>query len=350
MEQQDPGRVMPDSVANAPGAGRQTWHIHVINSPDMAPYDISVETLERIFEELIRSGQMSLTVTESVDATALTDEMRDANVLVGYHLPRSRIAEMPRLRLIHLTSAGVNHLLPMDWLPRRVVLTKSSGIHSDVAGEYVSCALLMLNIGIPAYVDRQRDAVWKPEHNLSIRGKTAVVVGLGALGGTAAQQAKNLGLRVIGVRRRSRTHRYADTVVGPGALAEVLPQADFLVIAAPLTPATRGLIGRREIGLLKNDAGVVNISRAGVVDTAALAERLDRYTLRGAVIDVWDEEPLPPESAYWHVRGMVITPHISADVPPRIYGERVMQLLKDDIVRLMAGRSPRNRVSRTQGY
>jgi glyoxylate/hydroxypyruvate reductase len=341
---------MPDSSANGPDISGQPWHIHVINSPDMTPYCISAETLEHAFDDLVRGGRVSLTVTESSDATAVTDEMRDAEILVCQRLPRSRIAEIHRLRLIHLASAGVDHLLPLTWLPRGVMLTNSSGIHSDVAGEYVSCALLMLNIGIPAYIGCQRDAVWKPDNNMSIRGKAAVVVGLGALGGAAAQHAKNLGLRVIGVRRRSHPHRYADTVVGPEALARVLPQADFLVIAIPLTPATRGMIGRREIGLLKSDAGVVNISRSAVVDTAALAERLDRRELRGAVVDVWDEEPLPPQSGYWQVRNMILTPHISADVPPRLYGERVMRLLKDHTVRLMAGRPLRNRVSRTYGY
>lgn len=342
--------TIPGSFAKPQNQNRQSWHIHVVNSPDVAPYEITPAKLRDMLEDLSRSTQASFTVTESHDATAMTAEMRDAEILLCHDLPRSHITAMPRLQLIHLVSAGVDHLLPLDWLPRHVVLTNSRGIHSDIAGEYVLCALLMLNIGIPTYVNRQRDAVWQPEYNASIRGKVAVLVGLGALGSAAAHQAKRLGLRVVGIRRTVRPHRYADTVLGPDALADVLPQTDFLVITVPLTPATRGMIGRREVGWLKRAAGVINISRAGVVDFDALAERLDRNELRGAVVDVWDEEPLPPQSRCWHVRNLIVTPHISADVPPPQYGERVMRILRDNVVRRLAGKPLRNRVSGIHGY
>lgn len=341
---------MPESVVKPQHHGGPSWRIHIINSPDMAIYQISPAKLRDTLEDLSRSSKVSLTVTQSNDASAITAEMRDAKILVCHSLPRSRVAELTQLGLIHLVSAGIDHLLPLTWLPRNVILTNSSGIHSDIAGEYVQCALLMLNIGIPAYVNRQREAEWKPEYNVSIRGKVAVVVGLGALGTAVAQQAKRLGLRVIGIRRRTRPHRYADAILGSEALEDVLPQADFLVITIPLTPATRGMIGRKEIDLLKRGAGVVNISRAGVVDYAALAERLDRQELRGAVVDVWDEEPLPQQSQFWHVRNLIITPHISADVPPVEYGERVMRVLKDNLMRLLTGKPLKNRVDRIHSY
>jgi phosphoglycerate dehydrogenase-like enzyme len=341
---------MPDSTAKPRDRVARSWHIHILNAPDMAQYQLTPARLRSVLEDLIQHAQLTLTVTQSTDSAIVTDEMKDAEVLVCHSLPMSRIADLPRLRLIHLASAGIDHLLPLDWLPRRVILTNSSGIHADVAGEYVLCALLMLNIGMPAYVDHQRRAEWSPKNNNSIRGKVAVVLGLGALGSVAAQQAKTLGLRVIGIRRSARPHRYADEVVGPGALREVLPEADFLVITNPLTPASRGMIGREELGLLKESAGLINISRAGVVDSAALAERLNRHELSGAIVDVWDEEPLPQLSPFWQVRNLVITPHISADVPPIEYGERVMMVLKDNLARLVEAKPLKTRIHRMHGY
>jgi phosphoglycerate dehydrogenase-like enzyme len=274
--------------------------------------------------------------------------MRTAHVLVGFGLPARRIAELADLRWIHLVSAGVNHLLPLDWLPPRVALTNSSGVHAELAGEYGAAALLMLNFRVPAHASNQRRGHWDQHFNSPIGGKTVVLIGLGAIGGSVARQARRLGLRVLGVRRSRRPHPYTDRVFGPGDLPDLLPRADFVVVTAPMTPETRHMLGAKELDRLKPEAGLVNMSRAGLVDYEALTRKLEAGELAGAVIDVCNPEPLPAASPLWQTRNLVITPHISSD--PVDYVERMTRIFLDNVSRLLAGRPLRNRVLADRGY
>lgn len=323
--------------------------IHAVNPPEMkAEYAIRPAELARALADVARDKDLALTVTESDDPSAVTPEMRAADVLVGFLLPHARIAELPRLRWIHLTSAGADHLLPLDWLPRHVALTNSSGVHAEHAGHYALCALLMLNIGVPGHLENQRRGIWDQVFHSPIEGKTLVLVGVGAIGAAVARQAKRLGLRVVGVRRSHRPRRQVDEMVGPGELDAVLPRADFLVVTAPLTPATRGMIGRRQLDLLRPQAGVVCMSRAGLVDYDALARKLERGELRGAVVDVCDPEPLPPSAPLWAVPRLIVTPHISSDPPD--YAQRVIAVLARNVRRFADGRPLFNRVRPADGY
>jgi phosphoglycerate dehydrogenase-like enzyme len=137
-------------------------------------------------------------------------------------------------------------------------------------------------------------------------------------------------------------------VYAPGDLPAILPRADFVLVTAALTPETRGMLGAKELSLLRPGAGVINMSRAGLVDYQALGAKLERGELRGAVIDVCDPEPLPPESPLWKVRDLLITPHISSD--PLDYVERTMAIIEDNLRRLLAGRPLRNTVDPARGY
>lgn len=323
-------------------------HVHLLNASDIAAYAIPAKALEDRLRGLAKVLRLDLAVTESHDLAEVTDAMREATVLVGFNLPTDRVGELANLRWIHLISAGVDHLLPLDWLPPRVVMTNSSGVHADLAGEYAACALLMLNVGMPRHATNQRAGRWDQVFNAPIRGKTVVLIGVGAIGGAAAMHAKRLGLRVLGVRRSRTRHRYVDEMFGPGRLRAILPRADFVVVTAPLTPDTRHLIGQRELDLLPPHAGVVNMSRAGLVDYEALGRKLARGELRGAIVDVCDPEPLPPDASLWRVRDLLITPHVSSD--PLDYVDRTMAIIADNLRRLCLGRPLRNQVGRDRGY
>jgi phosphoglycerate dehydrogenase-like enzyme len=334
-----PGRRRP--------SGPSDLHIHLLNAPDIAAYWFEPERLRRQVQRTLK-GKRTVTVTVSEDPDDVPPAMRDAHVLVGFGLPARRIAGLADLRWIHLVSAGVNHLLPLDWLPPHVVLTNSSGVHAELAGEYGAAALLMLNFRVPTHASNQRRGHWDQHFNSPIGGKTVVLIGLGAIGGSVARQARRLGLRVLGVRRSRRPHPYADRVFGPGDLPDLLPRADFVVVTAPLTPETRHLLGAKELDRLKPEAGLVNMSRAGLVDYEALARKLEAGELAGAVIDVCNPEPLPSTSPLWPTRNLVITPHISSD--PVDYVERMTRIFLDNVSRLLAGRPLRNRVLADRGY
>jgi phosphoglycerate dehydrogenase-like enzyme len=282
------------------------------------------------------------------DPRDVPEAMRHAHVIAGFELPLDRIGELRDLRWIHLVSAGVNHLLPLDWLPSGVALTNSSGVHAELAGEYGAAALLALNFRLPAHATHQRRGYWDQVFNAPIRGKTVVLIGLGAIGGSVARHARRLGLRVLGVRRSGHRHSHADAVFRPAALRDLLPRADFVVVTAPLTPQSRHLLSARELHLLPPHAGVVNMSRAELVDYKTMASKLEAGELGGAIIDVCNPEPLPPDSPLWHVRNLLITPHVSSD--PTDYVERMTRIFLDNLDRLLSGRSLRNQIDRAAGY
>jgi phosphoglycerate dehydrogenase-like enzyme len=281
------------------------------------------------------------------DADALVtsnDIVRDPKFPV-----RELAAAAPRLRWIHIIGAGIEPLLPLDWLPDGMVLTNNSGVHVDKIRESALMVLLALNARLPAIVANQRRARWDAIFTPRIAGKTVLVVGIGQMGGAVANAAKALGLRVIGARRSGAPHPDVDRMVAMGALEEVLPQADFVVLATPLTPETRMLLDRRRIGLIKKGAGFFNIGRAGSVDHAALIDALHSGALSGAVLDVHDPEPLPASSPLWQADNLILTPHVTSD-DLDLYLPKTYDLIFANAARLMRGERLINVVDPARGY
>jgi phosphoglycerate dehydrogenase-like enzyme len=213
----------------------------------------------------------------------------------------------------------------------------------------MAMAYLLLNARMPAIISHQHQRRWEQLFSPSIVGKTAVIVGLGDLGAAAARAAKKLGLTVIGVRRSARGNRHADRVVLHKQLDRVLPLADFVVLAVPLTAETRGLLNARRLDLLRPSAGVINIGRAQLADYAALEHRLRRGTLGGAVLDVVEPEPLPADSSLWTTPHLIITPHISCDDGEH-YIDLSLDLWFENLARFVSGRPLHHRVNPRLGY
>lgn len=261
------------------------------------------------------------------------------------HLPLAA----PALRLIFLVHAGVDGLVPFDWLPAGVALLNNSGTHSDKAGEYVAMAVLMLANHVPFFVSRQREGTWHPRPASVASGRRATVVGLGSLGGGGARRLRLLGLCVTGVRTRAEPHPDCARVVAADGLDEVLPETEFLVLACPLTERTRGLLDRRRIALLPRGAGVVNIGRGGLVEQDALLDALDAGHLGGAVLDVVTPEPVPPGHRLWRAPNLVMTPHMSSD-DPQTYAARSLDIFFANLAAHAQGRPAPNRVDPARGY
>lgn len=276
--------------------------------------------------------------------------MRDANGLVTWDLPTDRLAERaPRLRWIHIIGAGVEHLQPLSWLPERTVLTNNRGIHAEKTAESATMAVLMLHNRIPAYATDQRSARWNPVFVPPIAGKTVAVIGVGEMGGAAARSFKALGLRVLGIRRGGDSHPAVDEMRRPDALHHVLSDADFVHITLPQTPETTGFVDRAAIRAMKPGAGLVNFGRAAVLDHNALVEALEDGHLSGAVLDVHDPEPLPPDSRLWHAPNLILTPHVSSD-DDLSYIPLTLDLILENCRRLLSGEGLRNPVNPRLGY
>ena len=272
------------------------------------------------------------------------------DIITDRTFPRATLAEAaPNLRWIHIIGAGIEPLLPLDWLPRQVTLTNNSGVHVQKTGEFAAMALLALCARLPEMVNNQQRAKWAPIFTPSIAGKTLLVVGLGDMGGAAAKAAKRLSMRVLGLRRKVRPHRHADAMLPLGQLHKGLAQADFVLVAAPLTPDTHHLIDARAIAAMKNGAGLINVGRAGVVDYAGLARALRSGKLSGAILDVFDPEPLPASSPLWKVPNLIITPHCSSDDLDH-YLPLTLDLAFANVARLRDGKRLKNAVDPATGY
>jgi phosphoglycerate dehydrogenase-like enzyme len=272
------------------------------------------------------------------------------NVIAQPGFPLRRLAAAaPRLRWIHLTSAGIDKVLPLDWLPPTVTLTNSSGIHSRKAGEYALMAMLMLHAGLPQLLAQQRAALWRQRFTPSITGRTVAIIGLGGLGGVAAKQARHLGMTVLGVRRTPTPHPHVDKLYGFRQLRSALKRADIVYVAVPLTADTRHLIDRRAFDAMKPGAALINVARAGVVDYAVLAEKLRAGALSGAMLDVFDPEPLPAGSPLWSVPNLIITPHVAMDEADQ-YIPRALDLAFRNLRSFRAGRTLQNTIDVDLGY
>jgi len=283
-------------------------------------------------------------LAETEGLVASNDIIRDPRFPLG-----ALATAAPRLRWIHIIGAGIEPLLPLDWLPAGLVLTNNSGVHAEKIREAATMALLMLNARVPAIVTNQKKACWEQIFTPCIAGKTVLVIGVGEMGAAVAVAAKALGLRVIGIRRTGAPHPAVDRMASLAELDAILPEADFVVNAAPLTPETRNLLDRRRIALMKRGAGFLNIGRAGSVDHEALAEALRTAALSGAIIDVHDPEPLPESSPLWHADNLVLTPHVTSDDLDD-YLPKTFDLVFANAARLMRGEALANVVDPARGY
>lgn len=335
--------------ASTPRGYARPVHLHIENTVKLGL--VFEASAQRVQAAIARHPGLRERVRTTIgyDGDILSTALRSADVLFCWTVARGSLAERaPNLRWIHVHGAGVSHLAPLDELPRNVTLTNSRGVHGERATEYASMALLMLNNRIPEMITNQREARWEQCFNSQISGKTLLVVGVGNLGGSVARWAKKAGMRVLGVRRTARPHRYVDQMYAPDACPSLMPDVDFVAVCAPGTPDTRHLIGRDEIASLKRGAGLVNFGRAGVVDYEALRERLERREL-SAVLDVFDPEPLPASSPLWHTPNLIITPHSSSD-DEEYYTPRTLDLVFGNMTRFIAGERLANRVNKKRGY
>ena len=290
-----------------------------------------------------------LRVTIGWDGDIIGGALKTADVMINSNPPRDGLrSRAPRLKWIQTTGAGIDGLLPLDWLPGDIALTNNRGAHGPKAEDSCAMAISLLNARLPQLMAAQRSHAWQPVFTTPVAGKTAVVIGFGDLGQAAGRAAKKLGARVIAVTRSGRAARPADAVYPVSRIDRVLPVADFVVITTPLTPQTRNLLDRRRLDLLKPGAGLVNIGRSPVVDYDALREKLAQGTLAGAVLDVFQPEPLPADSPLWDTPNLVITPHVSCDDPR--YIDRLFDFWFENFARFLKGRPLKNRIDPRRGY
>jgi len=253
----------------------------------------------------------------------------------------------PALRWVHYTGAGAEHLLTPRFLRSRIRLTNSRGVHTAGVAELAIALLLGLAKHLPNRVRAQAAHEWSQELNAGVYGKTILVIGLGSVGSAVARAARGLGMYVIGVRRSPRPARWANEVVSLDALDGVLSRADYVVLCAPETAATHGLMDASRLRRMQRGAMLVNVARGGLVDEPALIDALRDGHLGGAGLDVFVHEPLDRRSPLWDLPNVLITPHY-----PNVEGwERpTVQRFIDNAQRFLAGRPLHDLIDKRRGY
>lgn len=311
--------------------------VFVVNEARLAPALAAVPGLaERV------------SVTYGADNAALDAGLADAEVLfAGAFQARDLASRAPKLKWVQSIFAGVERLLPH--IPEHVALTNASGVHAPKAGEFTIAALLMLNSRFLDMQAAQRRREWCNIFTPVIEGKKLVILGTGAIGGAVAAHARHFGMRVTGVSRSGRPAEHFDEVVPVASLAEALDGADFLVCTLPNTPETVHLVNAEVLAGLKRGAGFVSIGRGEVVDESALIEALNSGQIGGAVLDVFETEPLPPESPFWHMDNVLVCAHCGVD-DLDAYLPRAIEIFVDNLQRYLDGKPLRNLVNRQLGY
>ncbi|WP_405718761.1 D-2-hydroxyacid dehydrogenase [Streptomyces sp. NBC_01537] len=253
-------------------------------------------------------------------------------------------------RWVHVAATGVEHVL-CDALVRDpgVILTNSQGIYDQPIAEYVLGLVLALAKDLPGTLGHQERRAWRWRETERIGGRTALVVGTGPIGRAVARLLRAVGMGVVGVGRADR----ADdpdfgTVHGPSDRTAAFAQADYVVLVAPLTPDTRGMVDARLLAAMKPTARLINVGRGALVVQDDLIEALRAGRLAGAALDVFEDEPLPASSPLWHLPGVIVSPHMAGDVHG--WREAQAELFLDNLRRHLAGRPLRNVVDKRRGY
>lgn len=276
--------------------------------------------------------------------------MPEADILVawGWMDIRPLYLTAPKLRWVHALSAGVERLTFPEIQASETILTNSKGIHGIPVSEHVLSIMLAFSRGLNLLIRQQQNRVWKRVPTDEIYDKTIGIVGLGSIGRAIAKKAKGLGMSVLASKREITNEIFVDKLYTPDQLPEMLAEADYVVVAVPLTEETTEFFRLEYFQAMKKTAYFINIARGSVVRESDLVHALDTGLIQGAGLDVFEHEPLPETSPLWQMPNVIITPHLAALSPS--YLDRAVKLLADNLCRFAQGGEMVNTVDKTKGY
>lgn len=256
---------------------------------------------------------------------------------------RDHWAAADSVRWVHTASAGVDRLIFPGLVDSEVTLTNSRGVFDVPMAEYVTGLVIAMAKDLPGTLAAQAQRAWRHRETERVGGRTALVVGSGPIGRATAAMLAAVGMRVELVGRRA-----GDGVHPIDALPGLLPRAEFLVLAAPLTDTTRGMLNATTLAALPRGARVVNVGRGALIVQDDLVDALRTGHLAGAALDVFDREPLPADSPLWELPGVVVSPHMSGDILG--WRDELETLFTDNLARYRAGEPLLNVVDKTLGF
>lgn len=306
--------------------------------------------------ERLRARFPQMKIVHLQDFASLEGELFDTDIFMGYTLGADLLALAPRLKWIQAVSAGVTQFLYPELRERGVVVTNSSTVHCVPIAQHILGLLVALARRFADCLRNQQQARWSqpdlwagPVKPRELRGQVLLFIGFGAIGRETARLVRPLDMRIWAVTQSGcGDSNRVERVLPAARLQEVLPQADFVVLAAPDTPRTRNMMGAREFALMKRSAYLINVARGTLIDEPALIAALQRNLIAGAALDVTATEPLPRESPLWKLDNVFITPHVSGATEST--WDREEELIAENLKRWFAAEALLNLVDLVRGY
>jgi phosphoglycerate dehydrogenase-like enzyme len=309
------------------------------------------------FPEQLQRDFPQIEVIHRTDYDGVEEYLRDAEIAFAFSLRPEQFKFAQKLHWIHAPTAAVHQLLFTELVKSDVVLTNAHEVHGPVVAEHVIALIFALAKKIPQAARLQQKRIWGQDamwndgpHPREIAGATLGLIGLGSIGRPVARMAAALGMRVIAVREHPEKEKPdgVAAVYAPPQLDELLSQSHYVVVAAPLTEATRSLINADRLGAMRPDAYLINVGRGPQVDENALADALRSHRIAGAALDVFEQEPLPAESPLWSLESLLITPH-TAGLTEKLW-QRHYALFAENLRRYLAREPLLFVVDKLKGY
>jgi len=260
--------------------------------------------------------------------------------------PRRALVESATVRWVSVGGSGTDHLRP--WDAAKVTVTNAAGVAADMMAEYALGAMLSFSLDLPGFAVHQRARQWIAGKVEPIAGRTLLILGLGKAGQALARRAKAMDMTTLGVRARPRPTAHVDEVHGSDSLPDLWARADFIVCCLPLLETTRGIVGKEAFAAMKPTAVLIDVSRGGVVEEAALLAALDTGRIKGAALDVFATEPLPGDHPLWGHKNVLITPHCSSVYDG--WETRSARMFAENLARYRRGEKLTNVVDPARGY
>ena len=339
-------------------------------APETPHWSMPSWSFERIREVLdpeweIESIRIALEASGDgvrVTPPELLEAVADAEVYCGWGIRRDVFLAARRLRWFHSGAAGARNSLFREMRESDVIFTNSAGMYADSLADHALAGILYFARGLDVAVRAQRRREWvqtalnsprSPLHALppagEVAGASLGIIGYGGIGSALGRRAHALGMRVQAIRRRAGARPpELDRLEGPDFLPTLLETSDYVALTAPETPDTQGLLGAAEFARMRPGAVLINLSRGTLVDERALVRALEARRLRGAMLDVFEKEPLPAGHPLWGLENVLVTPHVGGTSAR--FWERETDLIVRNIARYQAGQPLENRVDKARGY
>lgn len=300
----------------------------------------------------LRQAHPDLDFRYCPDPQSFLNHAAQAEIIFSKRFPPGTLAIAKQLRWIQAGTAGINHLLAAGIHNYPVTLTNARGAHGTPIAEQILAMMFAFANRLPLLIRAQGEL--RPVAQQAIRekfelaGQTLCVIGLGDIGGTLAQKAQLLGMRVIGVRRTATPFPGLAALYTNEQLLVALPQADHVALCLPLTKATTAILGKQELRAMKPSAYIYNVGRGASIEPNALLDALQQGWIAGAGLDVTDPEPLPADSPLWAMENVVLCQHTSGSSPYN--ADRITQIFLDNLARYRRGEPLSNVIDTVQGY